>query len=240
MRKLWNKGTASRKKMTVIIFSAAVLCVAVAVSAIIPALADRKAPDDVISTPKTTIQTVLPTRITKPSEKAPMAAPKSDGRKATPTDAQARELFDHFFHCKSVYNSSLVLFLQELGLTTEKEQEIRSQFDAGTGISVREYENELAKFIDCFTMESAFLADNELDENDQLMRVREKKPADSITVKSLRAEGSGLVTVHETNDYTAYAYMVKVTENGINKDFRMEITYVDGHFVVYSCTETAA
>ena len=84
------------------------------------------------------------------------------------------------------------------------------------------------------------MADNELDEYDQLVNVRKKTTPAATTVKSIRADGVRSVTVLEPDDYTAYAYVAEITENGVNKHFRVEMTYVDGHFVVYSCTEMTA
>lgn len=68
MRKFPENFSASKKRGYILaVISAAVLCIAIAASAIIPALADRKASPDSPNTPTTTAQAAAVTHPTKPA-----------------------------------------------------------------------------------------------------------------------------------------------------------------------------
>ncbi|MBQ2780830.1 MAG: hypothetical protein IJF42_04645 [Clostridia bacterium] len=192
------------------------------------------------STQTTTSTKITPTTAMSTTAHRGAATTTMIGQKTTvnetPDVLQARALAERYFYYKSLYNSSLVSLLEELGLVKTEYLELREHLTNLTEVPLRHYENALADVIDVFTMMDEFVSDGEMDEGEILLsdRRNHKGPLSMITVKDVRATGTTPITVYEI-ERTGHTFEVTVSENGENVVYDMTLRFVDNDFVVYGC-----
>ena len=158
-----------------------------------------------------------------------------------PTDALVKQVCGQYWHYKSVYDASLLDMAVELGLVTV--EEIRNRPDASIPVRIGSYKEALSAFVYTDTLFVHFWNEEECDNDAELeldrqylCPARSWQPTVEHTVIGCTPAGERQVTVGGT-DTVAYAYTVTVqAEGSAPTDYRMELVWQDGRFVVYSCT----
>ena len=160
---------------------------------------------------------------------------------AVPTDALVKQVCGQYWHYKSVYDASLLDMTVELGLVTV--EEIRNQPDASIPVRIGSYKEALSAFVYTDNLFTHFWNEEECDndtglepDRQYLCPARSWQPTVEHTVTGCTPAGERQATVGGT-DTVAYAYTVTVqAEGSAPVDYRMELVWQDGRFVVYSCT----
>ena len=159
----------------------------------------------------------------------------TDQTQGQPSETAARELIARYFRYTALYESSIILLMDELGLGEKAQMEENMSKTGLTGISERAYEAEIAKTILNETMEKQLLSTRERDYDvGEIVSFRDEKPLVNKIVQEIKFQETSKVPVLLT-EYTSYVYTVTVVENGTEKVYRVEIADPYSKYVISAC-----
>ncbi len=189
---------------------------------------------DESSVPSAAIQSTLATM--KPSVYVPSPTTTLTRPEVPPSDAECQKLIARYIRYTTLYESSMINFLVEVGAATRGRIEASLKHSIYTDVSGRNLERAIADTIVCETHLSRFLADNEYEQGtDSILFVREEKPLVNKTVDDIDANGTKFVEVWGKN-YVGYIYTVTVeVEDGTEEVYDITIIYLSNAYVVADC-----
>lgn len=192
------------------------------------------APTGALSVPSAAFQSTLVTMM--PSVYVPSPTTTLTRPEVPPSDAECQKLIARYIRYTTLYESSMINFLVEVGAATRGRIEASVKHSIYTDVSGRNLENAIADTIACETHLSRFLADNEYEQGtDSILFVREEKPLVNKTVDYIDANGTKFVEVWGKN-YVGYIYTVTVeVEDGTEEVYDITIIYLFDSYVVADC-----
>ena len=156
-----------------------------------------------------------------------------------PTKNERQKLIERYIYYTTLYESSMIDFLVELGLGTRRGIENRLILSPSTGVRERDFEEVIGETIVVETHRDRFLAENEVD-NGEIVFVRPEKPLMTKMVGGIEPNGTTSVQVWGTT-YTGYVHTVTVdVADGTMEVYNITVIYFFDEYVIAACEPVVA